>query len=289
MQNKIISSVYKCPVCGANMSFDDRSAFCCGEKKHCFDFSSSGYLNLATRYSGGGDSKSAVRARTAFLESDYYLPIAQKLCEIVNNYSENGIVIDAGCGEGYYTNILARSRKGDVLGFDLSKFAIDHAAKAARCNEIQNASYSVANIFELPIKDSCADTIINVFAPCASDEFSRVLRENGILVLCGAGENHLYELKKIIYDDVYINGKRNDLPSESMFCQIDKQMLSFEAEIDGNEMIDSLFSMTPYYWRTSVDDKAKLNGIEHLKTRVEVEFYVYKKIRKGIKNEQDRK
>lgn len=282
MRDKIISNLYKCPVCGANLSCDDRSAFCCGDKKHCFDFSSSGYLNLATRYSGGGDSKSAVRARTMFLESDYYLQIAQKLCEIVNNHSENGIVIDAGCGEGYYTNILAKSRKGDVLGFDLSKFAIDHAAKAARRDEIQNASYSVANIFELPVKDSCADIVTNVFAPCASDEFSRVLCENGILVLCGAGENHLYELKKIIYDDVYINGKRNDLPPKSMFCRIDKQILSFEADIDGNEMINSLFSMTPYYWRTSIDDKAKLSGLDHLKTRVEVEFYVYKKNRKGI-------
>lgn len=282
MQNKIISNVYKCPVCGANMSCDDRSAFCCGEKRHCFDFSSSGYLNLATRYSGGGDSKSAVRARTVFLENDYYLPIARRLSEIVNNYSEDGVVIDAGCGEGYYTNIIAKCHKDGVLGFDLSKFAVDHAAKAAKRNEISNTSYSVANIFELPVKDSCADIVTNVFAPCASEEFFRLLRDNGILILCGAGENHLYELKRIIYNDVYINGKRNDLPPKSMFCQIDKQILSFEAEIEGNEMINSLFSMTPYYWRTSVDDKAKLNGIDHLRTRVEVEFYVYKKIRKGI-------
>lgn len=282
MQNKIISNVYKCPVCGANMSCDDRSALCCGEKRHCFDFSSSGYLNLATRYSGGGDSKSAVRARTAFLENDYYLPIARMLCEIVNGYSKDGTVIDAGCGEGYYTNIVASSHKGDVLGFDLSKFGIDHAAKAAKRNDISNISYAVANIFGLPVKDSCADIITNIFAPCASEEFSRVLRDDGILVLCGAGENHLYELKKIIYDDVYINAKRNDLPPKSMFSEIDKKTLSFEAEINGNEMINSLFSMTPYYWRTSVDDKAKLDGVYYLKTRIEVEFYVYKKNRKGV-------
>lgn len=263
------------------MYCDGRSVFCNGAKRHCFDLSSSGYLNLAVRCSGGGDSKAAVRARTAFLENGYYLPIAQKLCETVNAYSASGTLADAGCGEGYYTNLLAEHRSGAVLGFDLSKYAVDHAAKSARQRALTNVSYAVANIFELPIKSSSVDVITNVFAPCASEEFARVLKSDGILILCGAGKEHLLELKKLIYDDVYKNGRRGDLPPDTLFCEIGREKLSFDAEICGNEMINALFSMTPYYWRTSSTDKEKLSLIEGLKTRVEIEFYIYKKIGKG--------
>lgn len=280
MNNYLIDN-YVCPVCGADMCGDGRSVFCKGEKRHCFDLSSSGYLNLAIRCNGGGDSKAAVRARTAFLESGYYLPIAEKLCEIVKIYATNGTLADAGCGEGYYTNFLAEHLKGTVLGFDLSKYAVDHAAKAARQKGLANTSYTVANIFELPMKSSSTDIITNVFAPCASEEFARILKDDGVLILCGAGKEHLLELKKLIYEDVYENGKRNDLPPEDLFCEIGREVISFNAEIRGNEMINALFSMTPYYWRTSSADKEKLCSIEHLKTRVEVEFYIYKKIKKG--------
>jgi 23S rRNA (guanine745-N1)-methyltransferase len=45
----------------------------------------------------------------------------------------------------------------------------------------------------------------------------------------------------------------------------------------GREHIDALFSMTPYYWRTSEGDKHKLSSLGTLTTQIEFEINVYKK------------
>ena len=43
------------------------------------------------------------------------------------------------------------------------------------------------------------------------------------------------------------------------------------------EDIESLFSMTPYYYRTSQEGFSRLRTLERLTTRAEVEIYVYRK------------
>jgi len=43
------------------------------------------------------------------------------------------------------------------------------------------------------------------------------------------------------------------------------------------ELIEALFSMTPYYWRTSQSDKAKLSALERLDTEIDIIFSVYRK------------
>ena len=72
-KGKIVSSLFRCPICKSDMhlSADGRSALCGGIKKHCFDFSSDGYLSFPGN--SGGDSKAAVAARRSFLEKNYYL------------------------------------------------------------------------------------------------------------------------------------------------------------------------------------------------------------------------
>ena len=70
------SNVLKCPVCGAEMSPSEnkKSLLCNGTKRHCFDVSAKGHVNLALNHSGGGDSKEAVRSRSAFLNKDFSVP-----------------------------------------------------------------------------------------------------------------------------------------------------------------------------------------------------------------------
>jgi len=94
-----------CPVCGATMevSEDRKSLLCRGDgRRHLFDGGGSGYVPLS-RHGGGGDSKEAVRARSSFLQYGYYDPAARALTELVSAYTpDGGLVLDAGCGEGYY-------------------------------------------------------------------------------------------------------------------------------------------------------------------------------------------
>ena len=281
--NRIVKSIV-CPVCGAHMgeSEDKKSLICAGgsrgnrEKKcHCFDFSASGYVNLAPpSQSLSGDSKQAVVSRTRFLDGGYYAPIREAVCEAVKQYSDGGLAVDAGCGEGYYTAAVAKVAEA-VIGFDLSKSAIDAAAKRVRRNGISNALFSVAGIYSMPLADGCADAIISLFAPCADQEFLRVLRPGGVLVAVGAGEDHLLGLKRAVYDRVYKNEERADMPH--LLQSIDKKEIRFTIDLPDNQTIRDLFSMTPYYYRTGEQDMAKLDALSSLRTEVHVFVDVYRK------------
>lgn len=266
-----------CPVCGAAMRQDASGAghlLCCGTKTHCFDMAKSGYVHLAPRHSGGGDSREAVRARTAFLSAGYYEVAAKALCELLGRHVPEGLVVDAGCGEGYYTNRIARMARYAVCGFDLSRDAVDAAAKAAR-REQNGARYAVASVFELPLMDEHADAVVNIFAPCAEGEFCRVLKKGGVLLLMGAGERHLLGLKRALYDQTYENAERADLPHDMRLAE--QLTVRDEITVQGGEQIGHLFSMTPYYWRTSPTDRQKLDALDTLTTEIEFDLRVYVK------------
>jgi SAM-dependent methyltransferase len=168
-----------CPVCGYPLSVspDGRSIGCFAVadlpksnlKIHLFDGGASGYLPLSPRHSGGGDSKEAVRARTAFLRHGYYAQAAEALVGLVKEFTPvGGCVLDAGCGEGYYSNRIAQAGY-PTLGVDLSKFAVDAAAKTARAQRLaegrfSHTLYAVGSVFELPVRDRTFDTVTNIFS-----------------------------------------------------------------------------------------------------------------------------
>jgi len=275
----IIREHFICPICRCpvEVTADGKSVKCSGDnpknKRHSFDFSADGYLSFGAT---GGDSKEAVAARRSFLRSTpNYKLAAESIYHTVKHYvPECKLLVDAGCGEGYYTSMLADLSESTV-GFDLSKFACSAGAKQARRDEKQGLLFATASVFELPLADGCADAVTNIFAPCAEEEYNRVLKDGGYLFVVGAGKNHLMGLKRVMYEDVYENGPRADLPKnmEHVECVISH----YEMNISGKENIAALFSMTPYYWRTSEADKQKLASIESLETEIEFEINVYKK------------
>lgn len=273
-----------CPVCGAPLHISDQggSLLCEGEGRvHCFDGGGAGYVPLAPRHSGGGDNKEAVRARSAFLRHGYYAPAAKGLVEAVQTYTPaGGLVLDAGCGEGYYSDQVAASGH-PVLGVDLSKFAVDAAARAARTRRREadlapDTLYAVGSVFDLPVKTQTFDTVINVFAPCAPAEYARVLKPGGHLIVAGAGKDHLLGLKEHLYDDPYLNDPRRDLPQGEL-TPVEVREVSFTITVEDRAHIEALFSMTPYYWRTSRDGHARLSHLETLTTPVSFDLYIYRK------------
>ncbi len=273
-----------CPICGAAMSRseDGKSLLCAGgargnkaPRRHCFDFASGGYVNLAPpSQSLSGDSREAVASRTRFLEAGYYAPIRDAVCRAVTSFGTGGLAVDAGCGEGYYTAALAQGCEA-VLGLDLSKFGVDAAAKRARRMGLLNALFAVAGIYSIPLEDGCADSVVSIFAPCAENEFLRILRPAGILVAVGAAEDHMLGLKRAVYDSVYKNTDRADMPQ--CLALVDKRELRFDIAVDSNAAIRDLFSMTPYYYRTGERDLAKLYALSSLTTEVHVFVDVYRK------------
>ncbi len=273
--NERIRNALRCPVCSAALEFGNngKSLVCLGErKKHCYDFSSSGYINFAPpSQSHSGDSKEAVRARTAFLNSGFYAPICEAVKDAVSQYA-SGLVVDAGCGEGYYSSALAEVVEG-VIGFDLSKFGVETAAKRTKGGD--NAFFGVAGIYDMPITMDCADGVVSIFAPCATEEFMRVLKKKGVLVVACAGKNHLLGLKEAIYDTTYENTEREDMPIDMTL--ISEKKVSYEIKLEENKTITDLFYMTPYYYRTGEKDMEKLKRLESLTTPVDILVRVYNK------------
>lgn len=264
-----------CPVCRSILYRDEKSYFCSGERKHCFDISSSGHTNLCPGKATGGDDKRAVRSRTDFLSLDYYKPISDKICEILGIMSVENLIVDAGCGEGYYTNNIAQETGAWVYGFDLSKEAIISASKSAKRKGIRNSLFFVGGIYDLPVADGAADALTNIFAPCAEPEFIRVLRPGGRLIVATAGKNHLLGLKRAVYDTVYTNEERKDMPRDMIFEG--KHTVSYTISLNDADSIRNLFSMTPYSYRTSEKDMQKLLALTSLETEVEVDIFVYRK------------
>ncbi len=267
---EIVKNYIKCPVCGSDMRVteDGKSLKCLGSRTHCFDIASSGYVNFAG--SAGGDSKEAVRARRRFLSLDRYRPAAEAVSDILKKYIHGETVIDTGCGEGYYGSVIS-SGGNSVVGFDLSKSAVEAAAK----RKLPNSFFAVAGINAMPIKDDSVFGVTNIFAPCFEAEFSRVLKKDGVFVMVGAGERHLLGLKEAIYESVILNEERADMPRGMTL--IEQKKLSYEFTLEGNEAIIDLFSMTPYSYRTSREAYERLNKLERLTTLAEFDIFVFRK------------
>lgn len=277
MNKELISSVMICPICGEAMVHegDGNTLKCCGVRAHSYDIAALGYINLAgPKQSGGGDSKELVHARSQFLLKGHYKPFADAVESAVSRYSSGGLVVDAGCGEGYYTNRIAKSLGCDIIGFDLSKFAVAAAAKAAGKADSKTL-FCVAGIFNMPLKSGCADIVVNLFAPCAEEEFTRVLKPGGYLITAGAGPMHLFGLKSAIYDTPTKNEPRADMPHG--LTEVEKLSIKFNVNLTEHDDIVSLFSMTPYYYRTGKADTERLLRLMTLETEADIDLFIYKK------------
>lgn len=270
-----------CPICGSRLVKEGKSLLCTSQetkKRHCFDISSARYVDLSYRSGGSGDPKDAVTDRTAFLDKGYYEPLSKEINAICKKYlADEFLLVDAGCGEGYYSERVATEFPGAfVFGADLSKHAVHRASVRRNLRGGDNSFYAVSSIFSLPVAHSKADCFLSMFAPVAEDEALRVLKDGGYLIIGAAGENHLYDLKKAIYDEVHLNDERADLPRKLRF--VDKINVSYKAAIDNNEDLMRLFGMTPYRFRTSEKSMNILKSLTSLDVEVNVDFYIYRKM-----------
>ncbi len=263
-----------CPICKKPLEKSGNSLIC--ENRHCFDLSKRGYVNLLRPSKSAsvrhGDDKQMVESRKNFLNAGFYAPLCHAVTELLCAHkTENMTILDAGCGEGYYTEAVkqaAQTKK--VIGIDVSRDAI-HAASLRD----KSLHLAVASIFDLPVADESCDILINLFAPYDSAEFSRVLKKDGILIRAFPAEQHLWELKCAVYDTPYEN--EIDTLSLDGFSLLQKETVAFPLRLTEQAMIDALFKMTPYYYKTSREGQARLAALPFLETRAAFYLVAYKK------------
>ena len=260
-----------CPVCGLSLSKTNNTYQC--ENRHSFDIASSGYCNLLTGSKAGefkGDNKDMVMARRMFLDSGAYAPLRDAVCDRVRSLSPSHIV-DAGCGEGYYTRAVAQAvSNAEVIGIDISKSATQYAAKRDKLT-----TYVTASCFHLPVRSECADLVLSLFAPSADKEFARVLKADGYVLQVVPGEDHLWELKEAVYDNAYKNvEEKHTLEGFELF---DRKKLVYKQLIDSPELIRALFSMTPYVHRTPKKGIERLNALNSIELTMSFLLLTFKK------------
>ena len=273
-------SIFICPVCGEKLDISGKSYICAS--RHTFDMAKSGYVNLLPTNNSGsvhGDNKLMLRARREFLEKGYYKPLCDAVCKVVSKYcGEKSIILDAGCGEGYYTTavkaIFDQSEIAvEMYGIDISKDAVDMAAKRK-----SGVNFAAASVFHIPVQSYTCDIVLTMFAPYCGEEYGRVLKNGGIMVMAIPSENHLWELKSKIYDTPYKNEVKDYQLDGFEFVGAEK--IAYTMKIYENSDILSLFSMTPYYYKTGKIEKERLNQLENLETQADFELLIYKKTAK---------
>lgn len=254
--------ILTCPVCGEKLNAVGKTLKC--NASHSFDIAKQGYVNLLLTSKSGdkkGDSRESAHSRRDFLQKGYYSFLRDYVTSKLS-----GTVLDICCGEGYYDEY-----DGVLYGFDISREMVRLASSSRK-----EHNYFVANLAHIPICDNSIDTAMHLFAPFNEKEFYRVLKPNGRLLSVIPGDSHLIELKNILYDTPYLNDEK--APDTSLFKLKSKNKISNTFDISRNDL-KTLFSMTPYYYRTSDGDKAKLDSVESIK--LTASFVVLEYVKEG--------
>ena len=238
----------KCPICGAKLqekslpNSSNKSLVCINN--HVFDISKHGYVNLIPNYTKSGDNKLMIDNRKIVLDKGYFLPLIEEIRDIIKTLNINSI-LDIGCGEGYYDAQLVLDNY-DIYGIDISSDAIISASK--RCKKVK---YYVASSNNIPFLDKSIDLSMSIFSPIYIDELLRVTKRYYLKIV--PNDNHLLELKKQLYSDVYLNDVSETIDEHLKL--INTKIIKYQKDVTD---IDALFKMTPYYYTTHNNYDLKL-------------------------------
>ena len=183
-----------CPVRGCHLALRREARRVVCKRGHSFDLAKSGYINLLQpqerRSKQPGDSAAAVMARRRLHDSGVTGPLLQGIAALVQP-SPSDVVLDAGCGEGFFLGQLASAGGFAGHGIDISIPAVDAAARRYPACEwvVGNADRFV------PYASGTFTTVISVTARMNAGEFHRVLTNKGRLMVAVPAAEDLVELR----------------------------------------------------------------------------------------------
>ncbi|MBQ7885955.1 MAG: methyltransferase domain-containing protein [Clostridia bacterium] len=223
-----ITHLLRCPLCGGAFSRRDNSLVC--GKRHTYDIARQGYVNFVPGQKETFYKKELFESRAKVFEAGVYAPAVERLSEAIGRYAdkENAVLLDAGCGEGYYTKAVCPGREMTRIGFDLSKDAIKLAGKGPK-----TAAFFAADLKNIPVQDHTVDVLLDIFTPANYAEFARVLAPGGVIMKLAPRSGYLRELRALAGDrlrhqeydssDVerYVHEKMNVLAQEAITYTLD--------------------------------------------------------------------
>jgi 23S rRNA (guanine745-N1)-methyltransferase len=205
---------------------------------HSFDVARSGYINLLQpqerRSKQPGDTAAALAGRRRLHDRGVTEPLLRAIAEIMAA-SCREIVLDAGCGDGFYVGSLARQVGCEAHGVDISIPAIDAAAR-----RYPGCEWIVANADRmLPYADRSFSIVMSITGRMNAGEFRRVLRDDGRLLVAIPAPQDLIELR----------GKGRDRVARTVetfapgFSLVDQRRIASTADLDAAAVEDVLHSI----------------------------------------------
>lgn len=267
----LLPAHYLCPLCQQALTLTDKTFNC--SKNHSFDQAKQGYVNLLPvqfkHSKAPGDNKDMVIARRAFLDKGFYQPLVDKMLELYQQYGQgNAPLLDAGCGEGFYTH-QHKTVDNQVYGVDIAKETIKIAAK-----RYQNCHFSVGTLSKLSFSDSYFGWLVSVYAPILENEFTRILQPNGYLLTVTPAEQHLFELKELIYQQA----NKHDIsktPIKSLTL-VEEQKLTYPMNFEHSDDVLNLLAMTPLAFKASKQLIEKIKTMSKFTCQADFIIRLYK-------------
>ena len=274
MQSKFIKNVSftECPICHSKMHvFQGKSLVC--RQKHCFDIAKQGYVNFNPGKSTSYPADLFANRQKVF-SNEFYQPLAKHIEDLIVDLCDNPnpLILDAGCGEGYYSKTILPHSICNKLSFDISKEAIQLAAKGSDA-----ALWMVASLDNIPVKSNSVDVILDILTPANYAEFNRVLKKNGIIIKVVPCTNYLIELRKLAIDQIK-NKEYDNIDVLEYFKShthlIKQTLLSYILPV--NKELAVLFAkMTPMMMAVDID-KLHLDSLHSI--TIELDVLVAKKL-----------
>jgi 23S rRNA (guanine745-N1)-methyltransferase len=219
-------------------------------RKHSFDIARSGYINLLQpqerRAKEPGDTAEAIAARRRLHDGGFTEQQRVAIAEAIAA-TPGDVVLDAGCGDGFYLGALQRETGFKAHGIDISVPAIDAAAR-----RYKECEWVVANADRVvPYADQSFSVILSITARMNQAEFRRVLRQDGRLLVAIPAPDDLIELRGSGRDRVRQTVDR----FAQGFTLINQRRVSTCADLSASAIRDVLISIYRPMQRQSVQAK----------------------------------
>jgi 23S rRNA (guanine745-N1)-methyltransferase len=114
--------------------------------------------------------------------------------------------------------------------------------------------------------------VLQIFSPSSTEEVCRVLADNGLWIVVNPAQQHLFELKEYVYQLPQEHAVDEQVPEG--FRLLETIRLTFYCELTAQTQRESLLLMTPFYWRISPENKARLYaGLKRVRADFDIRVF----------------